>query len=779
MLDNFVQQQLTHDAIQHNEEFTMFLELAAQPDVKEVLTHLLIVVPGCLGLAIAMYEYYSIKNLQVSASGETGSLLKSEGDKEKIVKQMVDISGFISDGAYAFLWEESKYMVVYIILFSCALYPLVGPGACIAFVVGAVTSIICGFIGMSTAVMCNVRCTYECWSSLPRGFDLAVRGGSVMGLALCSLGTLVLYALIMVFRHTIYKNESDIALYEDLAGFGLGGSSIALFGRVGGGIYTKAADVGADLAGKNEWGLNEDDPRNPACIADNVGDNVGDVAGMGADLFGSFAEATCAALVIAAASGEAGVRPTGVPAAVVAIDESFPAMMYPLVLSTAGIFTSLVALLLCRVVYKISDTPDSSVENALKGILIWSTILQTPTAWGLARLLLPPAFYISTGAESVNVLSHNIAALCVIAGLWSGLVIGFATEYYTSHTYRPVRQVAESQDVSAATGIIFGLALGYVSTIVPTLFLAATIAFAHTFAGMYGIALAALGMLGTLAAALAIDVYGPISDNAGGIAEMSGLDETVRQRTDALDAAGNTTAAVGKGFAIGSAALVSLALFSAYCVRAKVGAVDIRNAWTFTGLLYGAMMAYWFSAMTMKSVGEAANDMVRECNRQFPLIMEGNPPEYDHCVAISTKASLREMILPGALVILSPIAFGFALGKHAVAGLLTGALLSGVMLAISMSNTGGAWDNAKKYIEAGGLGEGKGKKSQAHKNAVTGDTVGDPLKDTSGPSLNIVVKLSAIISLVFAEIIATNSNSAGGPKWLSPDFPSKTQMPLI
>merc|ERR1719217_813991 len=365
---------------------------------------------------------------------------------------------------------------------------------------------------------------------------------------------------------------------------------------------------------------------------------------------------------------------------------------------------------------------------------------------GVAYFCLPPTFYVDT----THVLSPMICATCVLMGLWSGLIIGFVTEYYTSHSYRPVRQVAESQDVSAATGIIFGLALGYKSTIVPCLCLGVTIAFAHTFAGMFGVALAAIGMLGTLACALAIDVYGPISDNAGGIAEMSGLEENVRERTDALDAAGNTTAAVGKGFAIGSAALVSLALFGAYCVRTETSSVNILNQWTFAGLLYGAMMPFWFSAMTMKSVGEAANDMVRECNRQFPQIMEGASPEYDHCVAISTEASLREMLGPGALVILSPIVFGFA-------------LVSGVMLAISMSNSGGAWDNAKKYIEAGGLGEGKGKKSGPHKNAVIGDTVGDPLKDTSGPSLNIVMKLTAITSLVFGSFIAGFSNAEGGP----------------
>jgi inorganic pyrophosphatase len=729
----------------------------------------MIIVPGIVGLIYATVEYIRIRNISVSADEEEVKLLKTDGSEEK-VKKMNDISGFIAEGAETFLLEEAKYMLVYMIFFGGIMYFLIDrqlsggkPYATIAFVVGATASLLAGWIGMQTAVMCNVRCAYECWvGGLPRGYAVAVRGGSVMGMALVSLGTLTLYGLIVAYRAAEgTEAEKQTAIFEAIAGFGLGGSSIALFARVGGGIYTKAADVGADLAGKNEWGLDEDDPRNPACIADNVGDNVGDVAGMGADLFGSFAEATCATLVIASAistpaEGEmlAGANP---------IVGDFNALMFPLILTTSGIFVSVVTLFVCGWCFKINEIPDSSIERGLKGILIVSTFLQTPTTIGVAFMCLPPTFYV----EKTHVLSPMICSMCVLLGLWSGLIIGFVTEYYTSHSYRPVRQVAESQDVSAATGIIFGLALGYQSCIVPCICLGVTVAFAHTFAGMFGVALAALGMLGTLACALTIDVYGPISDNAGGIAEMSGLEEDVRERTDALDAAGNTTAAVGKGFAIGSAALVSLALFGAFCVRTDTNTVNILNQWTFAGLLYGAMMPFWFSAMTMKSVGEAANDMVRECNRQFPQIMEGQAPDYKTCVAISTQASLREMIGPGALVILSPIIFGFALGKNACAGLLSGALVAGVMMAVSMSNTGGAWDNAKKYIEAGGLGEGKGKKSQAHKNAVTGDTVGDPMKDTSGPALNIVIKLSAIISLVFGALILQCSNAEGGPKWIS------------
>merc|ERR1719172_548290 len=562
-----------------------------------------------------------------------------------------------------------------------------------------------------------------------------------MGLTVVAFGILGLSLLFLIFASKKTYQET----WQLLAGFGLGGSSIALFGRVGGGIYTKAADVGADLAGKNEWGLDEDDPRNPACIADNVGDNVGDVAGMGADLFGSFAESTCAAMVIAGASAmiDGQANP-------LSIANDFSAMMFPLLLSTTGIITGILTLFLCDKLpmFRVNDNPDSSIEKALKGILIVSTVIQTVMTFITAELVLPGEFKV----DAEHTITPFLACVSIITGLWAGLIIGITTEYYTSHTYRPVREVVDAQEVSAATGIIFGLALGYKSCIIPCFCIGATICVSHVVAGMYGIALAALGMLGTLVCALTIDVYGPISDNAGGIAEMAGLEEFVRERTDALDAAGNTTAAVGKGFAIGSAALVSLALFGAYTVRAEVHQVDVLNPWTFSGVLYGAMMPYWFSAMTMKSVGIAANDMVRECNR---------------CVAISTQASLREMIAPGALVILSPLVFGVMLGKNATAGLLCGALVSGVQLAISMSNSGGAWDNAKKYIEAGGLGPGKGKKTPPHANAVIGDTVGDPLKDTSGPALNIVMKLCAIMSLVFGSVIADYSNSQGGPKWLS------------
>merc|ERR1711937_551087 len=484
-------------------------------------------------------------------------------------------------------------------------------------------------------------------------------------------------------------------------------------------------------------------------IADNVGDNVGDIAGMGADLFGSFAEATCAALVLASSS------PT--------LASSWTSLMYPVLISSIGIFIGIVTLIVAGIFYPVKVLPD--VEKALKGVLVISTVLMTPTVIGLSYTCLPLVFVLGEGIGEVK---WWYCALSICLGLWSGLIVGYMTEYYTSHSYTPVREISETQKVSAATGIIYGLALGYLSCIVPVICLGITILVSHSLCGLFGVALGALGMLGTMTMGLTIDAYGPISDNAGGIAEMSGLGEDVRKITDGLGAAGNTTAAIGKGFAIGSAALVSLALFGAYTVRAGVSDVNILDPWVFTGLPFGAMMPYAFAAWTMKSVGMAANDMVKECLLQFPKIVnEGAEPDYERCIQISTQASLREMLAPGALVILSPLVAGLGFGKNACAGLLSGALVSSVQLAISMSNSGGAWDNSKKYISAGGLGKEFVKGSEAHKNSVTGDTVGDPLKDTSGPALNIVMKLTAIISLVFGSAILKYSNAQGGPIWMS------------
>jgi inorganic pyrophosphatase len=668
-------------------------------------------------------------------------------DKNEIVKTMKEISAIIAQGAMDFLQAEYKYMMAYIVVFSFILAFFTDLESTIAFIVGGLTSMLCGLIGMKIAVFTNVRTAHQCWRSTELGFDVSIQGGSVMGMSLVSLGVLVLYVLIQVIQ--MISTLKDDKLYDAIAGYGLGGSSIALFGRVGGGIYTKAADVGADLSGKNDYGMDEDDPRNPACIADNVGDNVGDIAGMGADLFGSFAEATCAALVLAASSAD--LRAKG-----------HCAIMYPLLISSVGIVVGILTLLVEGVIYPIKV--DADVEKALKGVLNISTVLMTPVAVWLSHACLPAEFQMSHDGPMVK---WWYCCLSIVLGLWSGLLIGYITEYYTSSSYMPVREIANTQKQSAATGIIYGLALGYLSCIIPVLALGITVLISHSLCGMFGVALSALGMLGTMTIALTIDAYGPISDNAGGIAEMSHMPEMVRARTDLLDAAGNTTAAIGKGFAIGSAALVSLALFGAFTVRAEINDVDILDPWVFTGLLFGAMMPYAFAAWTMKSVGEAANDMVVECNRQFPGIMNGTAqPDYTRCIMISTEASLKEMVKPGLLVICSPLVVGLGFGKNACAGLLSGALVSSVQLAISMSNSGGAWDNSKKYITAGGLGPSFVKGSEAHKNSVTGDTVGDPLKDTSGPALNIVMKLTAIISLVFGTAILKHSNPAGGPMWL-------------
>jgi K(+)-stimulated pyrophosphate-energized sodium pump len=517
---------------------------------------------------------------------------------------------------------------------------------------------------------------------------------------------------------------------ESLAGYGLGGSSVALFARVGGGIYTKAADVGADLVGKVEKGIPEDDPRNPATIADNVGDNVGDIAGMGADLFGSAAEATCAALVIGATSA--------------VLADNSAALLYPVLISAFGIPASLVTSFFARI------KDDGNVEKALKLQLWISTFLVAGLMYFVTDYFMVDSFEI----DGLLITKWNVYT-ALLLGLFGGMLIGWITEIYTSHTYKPVREVVESCETGAATNIIYGLALGYKSAVFPVVILVVTIVVSSIVAGMYGIAIAAIGMISTIAIGLTIDAYGPVSDNAGGIAEMADLGKEVRDRTDTLDAAGNTTAAVGKGFAIGSAALTSLALFGAFITRAKaedetLRSIELLDPWVFGGLLFGAMLPFVFSAMTMKSVGKAALDMVVEVRRQFkeiPGLMEGTgKPEYDKCVDISTKASLREMIAPGLLVLLSPILMGYLFGVKSLAGMLAGALVAGVVLAISSANSGGAWDNAKKYIEKIGK-----KGTDAHKAAVVGDTVGDPFKDTSGPAINILIKLMAITSLVFAE----------------------------
>lgn len=721
----------------------------------------------------------------------------------------------IQEGAKAFLAAEYRMCIVFCLSFavfiavlvsysSRGFEPRVGFMTAFAFVSGGATSMVSGYIGMMIAVYTNARCAVSAaitpdavaWKE---SFNAAFRGGSVMGFALSGLGLIVMYFLMIVYSW-VYSFETDATrLFECIAGFGLGGSAIAMFGRVGGGIYTKAADVGADLAGKVVAGIPEDDPRNPATIADNVGDNVGDVAGMGSDLFGSFAEATCAALVIAAQSSDL-------------VRAGWDAVIFPLYISSVGILVCMGVSFVATDIQPVRN--EAGIERVLKSQLTLSTIAMTAIMYPICLSYMPEEFYLgsktydtacigSTSAKCVSGGAHAAFA-CIASGLWGGLIIGFVTEYYTSHSYFPVRELARSTETGAATNIIYGLALGYKSTIIPVGVLAFGVWLSFSLMDMYGVALCALGMLGTLATCLAIDVYGPICDNAGGIAEMAGMPDDVRDKTDALDAAGNTTAAIGKGFAIGSAALVSLALTSAFVTRTNVmdNGVNLLNPAVFAFLLVGSMLPYWFSAMTMKSVGIAAMEMVKEVKRQFdtiPGLLEGTPghapPDHARCIKISTDASLREMVPPAVLVIAAPIVTGTFFGVEAVTGLLAGGLASGVQLAISASNTGGAWDNAKKYVEKGGLcidvpkrerahgdpAEGpytgaivrnvdgspqmvsvrQRKGSECHKAAVVGDTVGDPLKDTSGPAINILMKLMAIISLVFADFFLSINNGRG------------------
>uniref|UniRef100_A0A452Z311 H(+)-exporting diphosphatase n=1 Tax=Aegilops tauschii subsp. strangulata TaxID=200361 RepID=A0A452Z311_AEGTS len=674
--------------------------------------------------------------------------------------------------ANSFLFTQYKYLAAFTVIFAVVIFLFLGsvhrfstasqpcqytkgktckPALAnavfttMAFLLGAVTSVVSGFLGMRIATFANARTTLEARRGIGAAFATAFRSGAVMGFLLSSLGLLVLYVAIKLFG--LYYHDDWEGLYESITGYGLGGSSMALFGRVGGGIYTKAADVGADLVGKVERNIPEDDPRNPAVIADNVGDNVGDIAGMGSDLFGSYAESTCAALFVASISS-------------FGADHDFAAVCYPLLISSAGLVVCLVTTLFATDFFKVKTV--RGVAPALKLQLIISTALMTVAALVVTFAALPAKFTMFDFGEQKQVKNWHVF-FCVAIGLWAGLAIGFTTEYFTSNAYSPVRDVADSCRTGAATNVIFGLALGYKSVIVPLLAIALSIYVSFTLASIYGIAIAALGMLSTVATGLAIDAYGPISDNAGGIAEMAGMSRRIRQRTDALDAAGNTTAAIGKGFAIGSAALVSLALFGAFVSRAGVTVINVLSPKVFAGMLAGGMLPYWFSAMTMKSVGSAALKMVEEVRRQFstiPGLMEGRAtPDYASCVRISTDASLREMMPPGALVLLAPLVVGTFFGVHTLAGLLAGALVSGVQVAISASNSGGAWDNAKKYIEAGASEHAKSlgpKGSEAHMAAVIGDTIGDPLKDTSGPSLNILIKLMAVESLVFAPFFAAH-----------------------
>ena len=630
--------------------------------------------------------------------------------------RMKEIAASINEGARAFLFAEYRILAIFIVVLLLAIGLFIDWVTALCFVCGALFSILAGYIGMNVATKANVRTANAARTSgMNKALAIAFSGGSVMGMCVVGLGLLGASVLFIITKST-----------NVLFGFSLGASSIALFARVGGGIYTKAADVGADLVGKVEAGIPEDDPRNPAVIADNVGDNVGDVAGMGADLFESYVGAIISAMTLGAAASTLEL-----------FANAAMNTLFPLIISACGILASVIATFFVR------GKEGSNPHKALKMGSYVSALLVVIAAVVFSKVMLD---------------SYN-PSFAIISGLIVGLIIGIITEVYTSGDYKFVKKIAQQSETGSATTIISGVAVGMMSTWIPVVLICVGIFIAYKFAGLYGIALAAVGMLSTTGITVAVDAYGPIADNAGGIAEMSGLDHSVREITDKLDAVGNTTAAMGKGFAIGSAALTALALFVSFAEATGLASAEISllSPNVVIGLLIGGMLPFVFSAMTMDSVSKAAYKMIEEVRRQFreiPGIMEGKAkPDYKTCVAISTTAALKEMLVPGIMAVVVPLLVGFVLGSAALGGLLAGALVTGVMMAMFMSNAGGAWDNAKKYIEEGNHG---GKGSEAHKAAVVGDTVGDPFKDTSGPSINILIKLMTVVSTVFAALFSVS-----------------------